>query len=144
MQNEILTNSLSEISPEIQYGNPYLLQLHTECKQIQEFLKQTADLRNPDSLVERLNAISVYVARLAEMLFQVKTMKNLATRQVQEDNIGYFEKLGVMEKTKVVNNLILEFSAVTDQVELAYASAKDICRSLLTQISYIKQQITLL
>ena len=86
----------------------------------------------------------MYVARLAEMLFQVKTMKNLATRQVQEDNIGYFEKLGVMEKTKVVNNLILEFSAVTDQVELAYASAKDICRSLLTQISYIKQQITLL
>lgn len=84
------------------------------------------------------------MARLAEMLFQVKTMKNLATRQVQEDNIEYLDKLGVMERTKVINNLILQFTAVTDQVELAYASSKDICRSLLTQISYIKQQITLL
>lgn len=144
MPNEYKTDSLAEITPQMEYANPYLKQLSQECSAIQEFLKQTANLTNPDSLVERLNAVNVYLARLAEMLFQTKTMKNLATRQVQDDNIEYLDKLGVMEKTKVVNNLILQFTAVTDQVELAYASAKDICRSLLTQISYIKQQITLL
>ena len=138
------TDSLTEIIPQIEYANPYLRQLSEECSEIQEFLKQTADLTNPDSLVDRLNEATGYMARLAEMLFQVKTMKNLATRQVQEDNIEYLDKLGVMERTKVINNLILQFTAVTDQVELAYASSKDICRSLLTQISYIKQQITLL
>lgn len=140
---EYETKDLQKITDRYKINNPYLLKMHEEAEAIQKFIEIPACLEDPASLTYRLNDMNAYMARLSDMLGRAKAMRECAKNTFLSANIDKLSKLNTTEKNRIISTCVNEFNITYDRLELLYITIKDMNRDLITQISYIKSQMSI-
>lgn len=136
MEQESVINDSFEVT------NPYLQRMHAEADGIQAFLAQSARLEDPTSLTERLNAMDVYMARLSDMMVRAKAMKEKAQNHYVAENGDRINKLTATVSNRMINAYLYEYAMTYTRLDTMYHTLEHLSRNLVSQISYIKQQMT--
>ena len=113
--------------------NPLLAGLHREADAIQSYMDRPATLQDPASLTYRLNDMDVYMARLSDILIRAK-----ALRDANEDKLS---KMKATASNRLINAYLYEYKIAYDRLETMYHTLEVLARNLVTQISYIKEQM---
>ena len=133
-QNQIIDDSFG-------ITNPYLQRMHAEADAIQAFLDESARLEDPTSLTIRLNAMDAYQARLSDMMVRAKAMKEKATNRYVEENGDRINKLTATVSNRMISAHLYEYTVTYTRLETMYHTLEHLSRNLVTQISYIKEQM---
>lgn len=122
-------------------ANPTLAEYHREADRITEFLKVEANLMDPAALTYRLNEMDVWMARLTDMHIRAKAMKEYAKIMLLKTNEEALAKMTATNSNRIVATYLYEFTVTVDRLETLYQTLSTMSRNLVTQISYIKQQM---
>lgn len=134
---------LSNITNIPQIKNATLARLCAEADTIQAFLSTPASLEDPSSLTHRLNTMDAYLARLSDMLTLAKSLKEYATGVFLSENEDRLSKLTATISNRMIKTALYEFNITADRLDTMYSTADHLARDLQTQVSYIKQQMTM-
>lgn len=138
-----MEDSINYITDRIPVTQPTLVRYNAESEAMQQFLNAPANLVDPNMLAERLNILTVYIARVSEMLTKAKAMKEMAKNSYLDNNDSELSKLKATAKAQKIKTYIFEFDYITEKLSNQYSAMCCISRSLITQISYIKLQMSL-
>lgn len=122
--------------------NPVLAAINKEADRIQSFLNIPANLQDPASLTFRLNDLDVYLSRLSEMLIQTKALKERAQNKYIEENEDSLNKQTATVSNRRINAYMYEYKITNERIDNMYRLCEHLSRDLVTQISYIKQQMS--
>ena len=134
---------MSEINSVFAVENPVLRPLHQEADQIQAFLNLPANLQDPASLTYRLKDLDVYLARLSEMMIRAKALKEMAQNRYVTENGEELNKLSATVSNRQINAFLYEYKITYERLDAMCHLCEHLSRDLVTQISYIKQQMAL-
>ena len=126
-----------------QATNPVLEGLHREADGIQRYLNNRANLQDPVSLTYRLSDLDVYFARLTEMAIQAKVMKENAQNAFLLENEDKLNKMTATASNRLINAHLAEYKTAYDRLDGMCHLCEHLSRDLVTQISFIKQQMSL-
>ncbi len=126
-----------------QATNPILERLHREADSIQHYLNNRANLQDPASLTYRLSDLDVYFARLTEMAIQAKVMKENAQNTFLLENEDKLNKMTATASNRLINAHLAEYKTAYDRLDSMCHLCEHLSRDLVTQISFIKQQMSL-
>lgn len=129
------------ITDAFEVSNPYLKKMHAEADTMQAFLVEPARLQDPTSLTVRLKDMDVYMARLSEMISRAKAMKERALNLFLTENEAKLAKLTATASNRLINTHLYEYVVTYNRLDTMYHTAEHLSRDLVTQISYIKQQM---
>lgn len=121
--------------------NPLLAGLHREADAIQSYMDRPATLQDPASLTYRLNDMDVYMARLSDMLIRAKALRDRAQNSFLEANEDKLSKMKATASNRLINAYLYEYKIAYDRLETMYHTLEVLARNLVTQISYIKEQM---
>ena len=138
---DIINQNLNEITDEFVISNPVLLAMHKEANQIQDYLSHKADIDNPASLTYRLNDLDAYLARVSDMQIRAKAMKEYAKTTFLLNNEDKLSKMTATNSNRMIATYLYEFSITAERLEALYSLLSSSCKNLITQISFIKQQM---
>lgn len=131
------------ITDSIPITNPVLISMHREADTMQAFLSSPACLEDPASMTYRLNSMDAYISRLSSMVSKARAMRDRAQTVYYEKKKDDFAKLKVTEVNRLVKNFLFEFNATVDRLETMYSAMMQIDKDLVSQISYVKQQMVM-
>ncbi len=134
---------ITTITGDIPITNPTLISMHKEADNMQAYMNIPVTLEDPASLTERLKILDVYLPRLSDMLQKVKSMKEYALNQFLQANENEINKLSATISNRIIKTFLFEFNVTVDRLDSMYTTMTQIDRDLVTQISYIKQQMTM-
>lgn len=129
MNNNVFTSNINSIQ-----------QLHEEANNIQEYMKQTADLNDPTSLTIRLSNLDSYMARLGEMLITAKALKSTAKTSFVNERED-LNKMTATVSNRIIDAHMQDYNILYDRLDNMYETIRALTRDLVTQISYIKEQM---
>ncbi len=121
--------------------NPALSRMHREADGIQAYMNAPARLEDPASMTYRLNDLDVYMSRLGEMLTSAKAMKEKAQNEFWNQNEAELTKLTATIQNRKINAHLFEYATLYTRLDTMYHTLEHLTRDLVTQISYIKQQM---
>lgn len=121
-------------------NNPELASLHREADHIQEVLAEPANLDDPSSLTERLRVLDSYMARLGEMNSTAKALRKKAKIEFQS-NREDLNKLTATVSNRIIDAHMQDYDILYDRIDTMYETIRHVTRDLVTQISYIKEQM---
>lgn len=124
-------------------SNPVLERLHREADGIQAYMNKRTNLEDPVSLTYRLSDLDVYFARLTEMAIQAKVMKENAQNTFLLENEDKLNKLTATASNRLINAHLAEYKTAYDRLDSMCHLCEHLSRDLVTQISFIKQQMSL-
>ena len=122
--------------------NTELQALHAEADTIQAYMSIPVDLEDPASLTYRLKNLDVYMARLSDMMIRARAMKDRAQNNYLEENEDRLNKLTATISNRLIAKNLFEYTIAYSRLETMYETLKHLSRNLVTQISYIKQQMS--
>lgn len=125
--------------PRIQ--NPRLAEIHREADAVQLFLNEESNIQDPASLTGRLQAMDVYMARISELVSLSRAMKEYALNLYLEENEDKLAKLSATVSNRMIKSFLYEFNVTVDRLDTMYSAMVHLSRNLVTQISFIKQQM---
>ncbi len=117
--------------------------MHKEADAMQEYLNIPATLDDPAALTTRLQKLDVYLARLSDIITRARAMKDYAQNLYLTENEDKLTKLSATVSNRIIKTFLYEFNVTVDRLELLYSTMSHISKDLVTQISYIKQQMLL-
>lgn len=129
MNNNVFTSNINSIQ-----------QLHEEANGIQEYMKQTADLNDPTSLTIRLSNLDSYMARLGEMLITAKALRSTAKTSFVNERED-LNKMTATVSNRIIDAHMQDYNILYDRLDNMYETIRTLTRDLVTQISYIKEQM---
>lgn len=129
MNNNVFTSNINSIQ-----------QLHEEANGIQEYMKQTADLNDPTSLTIRLSNLDSYMARLGEMLITAKALRGTAKTSFVNERED-LNKMTATVSNRIIDAHMQDYNILYDRLDNMYETIRTLTRDLVTQISYIKEQM---
>jgi len=121
--------------------NPVIESMHREADKVQDFMNQASNLQDPASLTYRLADMDVYFARLTDMYIQAKAMKENAQNSFLIENEDRLNKMTATASTRLINAHLSEYKSLYDRLDSMCHLCEHLSRTLVTQISYIKQQM---
>lgn len=124
-----------------QTDNPVLAAMHREADGIQAFMDVPINLQDPASLTYRLKDIDVYMARLTDMMIRAKTMREREKNKFISDNEDKINKLTATVSNRMIESHLYEYTVAYNRLDAMYHTIEHLSRDLVTQISYIKQQM---
>ena len=122
-------------------SNPVLAGMHREADGIQDVIQTPIDLDNPASLTERLRVLDVYLARLGDMRVRAKTLKEWARNRFLEENEAEISKMTATVSNRRIQTYLFEYSVAVERLDTMYDTVGHLSRDLVTQISFIKQEM---
>lgn len=122
-------------------SHPSLAALHTEATKIQAVIELPVDLDNPGDLTERLKVLDVYLARLGDMKVRAKALKEREKNLYLEEHEAEFAKMTATASNRKISAFLHDFTVAADRLETMYDTVSKISKSIVTQISFIKQQM---
>lgn len=140
---EIQFPEAASINDRFDMLNPTLAAYHKEADRITEFLKVEANLTDPAALTYRLNDMDVWMARLTDMQIRAKAMKEYARTILLKTNGETLAKMTATNSNRIVTTYLYEFTITVDRLDTLYQTLSTMSRNLVTQISFIKQQMQL-
>lgn len=134
-------NKYKEINEAFKVENPSLQALHAEADEIQAYMDKPAYLEDPASLTYRLNDLDTYMARLTDMMIRAKAMKERAKNKYLAENEDKLNKLTATVSNRLIDAHLFEYNMTYNRLDSIYHTLEHLTRDLVTQISYIKQQM---
>lgn len=125
----------------IQFNDPAVATLHREADEIQAYMAIPAHLEDPASLVYRLRDLDAYMARLSDMVFRAKMMREREKNKYLAENCDMLNKLSATNSNRLIDAHLFEYSLTYTRLDDMYHTMEHLTRDLVTQISYIKQQM---
>ena len=122
-------------------SDPILVVLHGEATKIQSVIEMPVDLDNPGTLMERLNEVDVYLARLGDMHVRAKALKEMVKNRYLDEHDAELSKMSATVSKRKIDAHLFEYTIAVDRLEIMYDSISKISKSLMTRISFIKQQM---
>lgn len=132
---------METITDRFEISNPYLQRMHAEADNIQSYINETAHLEDPTSLTIRLNVLDAYMARLSDMLVRAKAMKEKAQNLYLKKNEEQISKMSATASNRQINAHLYEYTTTYNRIDTMYHTVEHLSKDLVTQISYIKQQM---
>lgn len=124
--------------------NPFLAAMHREADGIQAFMDKPIVLEDPASLTYRLKDLDVYMARLSDMMIRAKALKEREQNKYIAENEDKLNKLTATVSNRMINAHLFEYAAAYSRLDAMYHTIEHLSRDLVTQISYIKQQMAMM
>ena len=124
--------------------NPFLASMHREADAIQAYMSIPITLEDPASLTYRLKDIDVYMARLSDMMIRAKALKEREQNKYIAENEDKLNKLTATVSNRMINAHLFEYAAAYSRLDAMYHTIEHLSRDLVTQISYIKQQMAMM
>lgn len=121
--------------------NPIIASLHREADVIQAYIQQPLTLEDPAALTVRLSHMDVYMARLSDIMIRAKTMKEREKNSYIAQNEAELNKLTATISNRKIDAYLQEHTALYNRLDAMYHTMEHLTRDLVTQISYIKQQM---
>ncbi len=121
--------------------NPIIASLHREADVIQAYIQQPLTLEDPAALTVRLSHMDVYMARLSDIMIRAKTMKEREKNSYIVQNEAELNKLTATISNRKIDAYLQEHTALYNRLDAMYHTMEHLTRDLVTQISYIKQQM---
>lgn len=122
--------------------NPVIAKMHAEAQAIQGYMDLPLTLEDPASLTYRLKDLDVYMARLSDMMIRAKTMREQAKYSYIARNESELSKLAATISNRRIDAYLYEYNALYGRLDAMYHTMEHLTRDLVTQISYIKQQMS--
>lgn len=138
---DIETPDITAIDDGFVITNPTLASYHREADRITEFLRAEANLLDPAALTFRLNEMDAWLARLTDMQIRAKAMREYAKRLFLQTNEEALSKMTATNSNRIVTTFLYEFTITVDRLDTLYQTLSTMSRNLVTQISFIKQQM---
>lgn len=132
---------MNNIDDNLTTTNPILQRMHAEADNIQAFMSIPATLEDPATLTYRLKDLDVYMARLSDMMIRAKAMKERAQNAFIAENEEKINKMTATVSNRLISANLYEYSMTYSRLETMYHTLEHITRDLVSQISYIKQQM---
>ena len=132
---------IEELYNALQVDNPSLRVLHDEADTIQRKMEESARLDDPASLTVRLNMLDAYMARMTDMMVRAKAMKDRANYRYLSENEDKLAKMTATVSNRLIDTHLFEYTMTYNRLDTMYHTMEHQTRDLVTQISYIKQQI---
>ena len=120
--------------------NPLLQQLHTEADEIQTYMNELANLQDPTSLTVRLSNLDAYMARVGEMMVMAKAYRSVAKTNFVNERED-LNKLTATVSNRIIDAHMQDYNILYDRLDTMYETIRHLTRDLVTQISYIKEQM---
>ena len=124
--------------------NPFLASMHREADAIQAYMSIPITLEDPASLTYLLKDIDVYMARLSDMMIRAKALKEREQNKYIAENEDKLNKLTATVSNRMINAHLFEYAAAYSRLDAMYHTIEHLSRDLVTQISYIKQQMAMM
>ena len=121
--------------------NTVIASLHREADVIQAYIQQPLTLEDPAALTVRLSHMDVYMARLSDIMIRAKTMKEREKNSYIAQNEAELNKLTATISNRKIDAYLQEHTALYNRLDAMYHTMEHLTRDLVTQISYIKQQM---
>ena len=102
-----------------------------------------ANLDDPYSLTVRLKDMDVYMARLSEMISRAKAMKERELNRYIAEKGDQINKLTATVSNRLISAHLYEYTVTHSRLDSMYHTLEHLTRDLVTQISYIKQQMSM-
>ena len=122
-------------------SNPVLAGMHREADGIQAVIQAPVDKDNPSLLTERLGELDVYLARLGDMRVRAKALKEWARNKFLEENEAEISKMTATVSNRRIQTFLFEYSVAVERLDTMYDTVGRLSRDLVTQISFIKQEM---
>lgn len=122
---------------------PVLAAYNREADGIQKYMNAPAHLQDPASLADRLSTLDVYMARLSDMLIRSKAMRERAKHEYVSGNEEKLNKLTATNSNRLIESFLYEWTVTYNRLDMMYHTIEHLTRDLVTQISYIKQQMVM-
>ena len=122
-------------------ANPDLQRLHREADDIQAYMSIPCNLQDPATLTDRLRDLDVYMARLSDMMLRAKALRDRAQYDYIDKNEDKLNKLTATVSNRMIGKHLFDYSMTYSRLETMYDTLKTLSRNLVTQISYIKEQM---
>lgn len=135
-----MENNTSYANP-FDVQNPVLKHMHREADTIQDYMGRPAALQDPASLTYRLADLDVYMARLGDMMIRAKALKERAQNRYVAENEDKLNKLTATVSNRMIAAHLEEYTTTYTRLDAMYHTIEHLTRDLVTQISYIKQQM---
>ena len=121
-------------------SNNSLQKLHDEANVIQAFMNEPCNLQDPNSMTERLCKLDAYMSRLGEMNVVAKAIRS------REENafVGQREDLNKLTATasnRIIKAHMEDYNILYDRIDTMYETIRHLTKDLVTQISYVKEQM---
>lgn len=124
-------------------SNPILRRMHAEADTMHAFMAAPANLDDPYSLTVRLKDMDVYMARLSEMISRAKAMKEHELNRYIAEKGDQINKLTATVSNRLISAHLYEYTVTHSRLDSMYHTLEHLTRDLVTQISYIKQQMSM-
>ena len=108
-----MEDSINYITDRIPVTQPTLVRYNAESEAMQQFLNAPANLVDPNMLAERLNILTVYIARVSEMHTKAKAIKEMDKNSYLDNNDSELSKLKATAKAQKIKTYIFEFDYIT-------------------------------
>lgn len=140
MQNYTIPDAAA-IDGNFNIKNPTLRAYHSEADTITEFLKLEANLMDPPALTYRLNDMDAWLARLTDMQIRAKAMREYAKSLFLQQNEEALSKMTATNSNRILTTYLYEFTVTVERLDTLYNTLTTMSRNLVTQISFVKQQM---
>ena len=124
-------------------NDPRIEAMHREADRMQAFMDRPATLEDPAALTYRLKDMDAYMSRLTDMMVRSKAMKDYAKNKYLAENEERFSKMTATASNRLIDAHLCDLSVLYTRLEAMSHTIERLARDLVTQISYIKQQINL-
>lgn len=124
-----------------QTENPAVAAAHREADAIQEYMGRPATLEDPAALTYRLRDLDAYMARLSDMLIRAKATREWEKHKFLSENADKLNKMTATVSNRLIDQHLLDLTALYNRLDSMYHTMEHLTRDLVTQISYIKQQM---
>lgn len=114
--------------------------LHDEANIIQTFMDEPCNLQDPNSMTERLCKLDAYMSRLGEMNVIAKAIRSRAENAFvsQREDLN---KLTATASNRIIKAHMEDYNILYDRIDTMYETIRHLTKDLVTQISYIKEQM---
>lgn len=117
--------------------------MHREADGIQELMDRPATLEDPAALTYRLRDLDAQMSRLSDMMVRAKAMRDRMKNRFIAENESRLSKMTATASNRIIDAQLYDLTILYARLEAMYHVMERLTRDLVTQISYIKQQINL-
>lgn len=114
-----------------------------EANEIQDYIETPENLRDPGSLVARLSAINIYIARTGRLLSDARRLKDSAEEAFMTENRELMEKVNSTTFGRLLSADISEYDYLVKRIDRLNAALTHISANLRTEISWMKEEMGL-
>lgn len=137
------TDALSGIDGTYDTPNPTLKGINAEADKVEKELLGRCDILDGSAVAARLDRLDALLAWTGQMHSTTKAMREEAKAVLYRDNAEAFAKMKATDLTRLTGLALRQFAVTEERMSILYRTIEQSCKTLITQLSYLKKQMEL-